>query len=616
MKRSEISSQRYAEDADLLERSTKKSKEGMGSADDMESDSEACSPSSTDHVMDPVGLETPSSDLPVGDPPVLNEQLEASVPLTGIAAGQASHAAPPVGDSGVTRPRSYLDSVVGKGADAAPFLIDEVADVNEPNTEESCPTVTAEGGAAATDGTENPNPMGPTVGGVSEGQRSHPAAAKETVGATGSRFNPLETEEESGPENAAAETRELHADTENPEKSDGVMGPPQSASQARLEGRQRRSNVIANEKQIANEPNPGRRSSAEVGETSGQSHHRRGPRRAAEEDEHVVNRGEDGGNVIRTTTVSTQELAAVVPAIADTETPEHHADPPEGLDAEGDVVMEDDISRESVRTASRVFSKSLSRFKFQAAWFTHKGLTEVIKSSWNSSHLFTENVPRLTETLSSWNKSTFENINHRKRITMARIEGVQRRLVMAYHGGLAKLEKKLIQEYQDILYQEKARNTVTCLRTDTGVWLTKGEDLRTHIREYFTTIFTEEQRRNENENFIGMSPDRTFIAPAAAPRPKTKVALGVKRAAAKPTADPPIVDVPDPAPTDASSGGGVAPDLPVTLGPSRRGKEKRQEAEIEEVLTLKRTKRSSSTRSSDLHEGLRERDALASTLVD
>nr|GMD12832.1 uncharacterized protein LOC109173786 [Ipomoea batatas]GMD12833.1 uncharacterized protein LOC109173786 [Ipomoea batatas] len=110
----------------------------------------------------------------------------------------------------------------------------------------------------------------------------------------------------------------------------------------------------------------------------------------------------------------------------------------------------------------------------------------------------------------------------------------------------------------------------------------------------------------------GMSPDRTFIAPAAAPRPKTKVALGAKKAAAKPTTDLPIADVPDPAPIDASSGGGVAPDLPVTLGPSRRGKEKRQEAEIEEV----RTKRSASTRSADLHEGLRERDALASTLVD
>nr|GMC47004.1 serine/arginine repetitive matrix protein 2-like [Ipomoea batatas] len=113
----------------------------------------------------------------------------------------------------------------------------------------------------------------------------------------------------------------------------------------------------------------------------------------------------------------------------------------------------------------------------------------------------------------------------------------------------------------------------------------------------------------------GMSPDRTFIAPTATPRPKTKVALGAKKVAAKPTADPPIASVPDTTPTNASSGGGAAPDLQVTLGPSRRGKEKHQEAKIEEVLTLKRTKRSASTRSADLHEGLRERDALASTLL-
>nr|GMC84724.1 serine/arginine repetitive matrix protein 2-like [Ipomoea batatas] len=64
-------------------------------------------------------------------------------------------------------------------------------------------------------------------------------------------------------------------------------------------------------------------------------------------------------------------------------------------------------------------------------------------------------------------------------------------------------------------------------------------------------------RRGHEDLLGGMSPNRTFIAPAAAPRPKTKVALGAKRAAAKPTVDPPIVDVPDPAPTDASSGGGA-----------------------------------------------------------
>nr|GMD52175.1 serine/arginine repetitive matrix protein 2-like [Ipomoea batatas] len=74
----------------------------------------------------------------------------------------------------------------------------------------------------------------------------------------------------------------------------------------------------------------------------------------------------------------------------------------------------------------------------------------------------------------------------------------------------------------------------------------------------------------------GMSPERAFIAPAAAPRPKTK-------AASKPTADPPVVNVPDTVPIDSSSGGGAAPDLQVALGPSRRGKEKRQETEVEEI---------------------------------
>nr|GMD86907.1 hypothetical protein Iba_chr14bCG10620 [Ipomoea batatas] len=81
-----------------------------------------------------------------------------------------------------------------------------------------------------------------------------------------------------------------------------------------------------------------------------------------------------------------------------------------------------------------------------------------------------------------------------------------------------------------------------------------------------------------------MAPDKAFIAPAAAPRPKTMVALGAKKAAAKPAADPLVVNVFALARTDTSLGGITAPDLPVTHGQSRRGKEKRQEPEVEEEL--------------------------------
>nr|GMC80329.1 histone-lysine N-methyltransferase SETD1A-like [Ipomoea batatas] len=84
--------------------------------------------------------------------------------------------------------------------------------------------------------------------------------------------------------------------------------------------------------------------------------------------------------------------------------------------------------------------------------------------------------------------------------------------------------------------------------------------------------------------------DKAFVTAPAAPRPpRAKVALGAKKAAAaKPSSDP----------------------------PSRQGKEKRQEPEVEDVHTLKRTRRSLSSRSSELQEGLRERDTLAAALVD
>nr|GMD47475.1 serine/arginine repetitive matrix protein 2-like [Ipomoea batatas] len=73
---------------------------------------------------------------------------------------------------------------------------------------------------------------------------------------------------------------------------------------------------------------------------------------------------------------------------------------------------------------------------------------------------------------------------------------------------------------------------------------------------------------------------RQGIHSPSAPRPpRAKVALGAKKAVAKPSSDPPVVDISAPTPTNAPSGGAAASDLPVTQGQSRRGKEKRQEPE-------------------------------------
>lgn len=71
----------------------------------------------------------------------------------------------------------------------------------------------------------------------------------------------------------------------------------------------------------------------------------------------MVNRGENGGSNISTTRISNKEPVGVnleatgLEPVADAMaavgelSPEHHTDPPDSLDGEGDIVMEDDMSQ-------------------------------------------------------------------------------------------------------------------------------------------------------------------------------------------------------------------------------------------------------------------------------
>nr|GMD05898.1 protein HESO1-like [Ipomoea batatas] len=194
-----------------------------------------------------------------------------------------------------------------------------------------------------TDRRQQGRQVDPRANGVTNGRKVQNATAKENAGGSGSRFDPLETEDSLEAMNDAGELGDAVGTTEG---NTAAAAMPQATQNPNLEGRQRRSNVIANERQITNEPNPGRRVPVAAGAASGQVSNRTGSHWAAEEDEHVVIRGEDGGNVIRTTRVSTTEGAAALPAAAASESLEHHTDPPVGMDAEGDVVMEDDMCRE------------------------------------------------------------------------------------------------------------------------------------------------------------------------------------------------------------------------------------------------------------------------------
>ncbi|XP_031124258.1 uncharacterized protein LOC116026974 [Ipomoea triloba] len=154
------------------------------------------------------------------------------------------------------------------------------------------------------------------------------------LSAGGSRFSPLENDNDTA-DRAEEEHRPAAATG-----SDEHSGTP-IPSQAEHRGRPRRANVIVSEKQIANDNSSGGITQPAAKETITNSKPSSSRvRRAAEEDEHVVIRGEQGGKVVSSTRVSAERTPKEIPVDSMTLIPEHHGDPPSQHDDEGDVVME------------------------------------------------------------------------------------------------------------------------------------------------------------------------------------------------------------------------------------------------------------------------------------
>nr|GMC59427.1 hypothetical protein Iba_chr02bCG1170 [Ipomoea batatas] len=84
-----------------------------------------------------------------------------------------------------------------------------------------------------TDRRQQGRPSDQRRGGTMEGQRANAAAAKEKAGATGSRFNPLETEEDQEATNGAVGDRELDAAAGTMDGNAANVGLPRSVPQGR-----------------------------------------------------------------------------------------------------------------------------------------------------------------------------------------------------------------------------------------------------------------------------------------------------------------------------------------------------------------------------------------------
>nr|GMC62899.1 Transposon Ty3-I Gag-Pol polyprotein [Ipomoea batatas] len=265
-------------------------------------------------------------------------------------------------------PRSYLDSVVGNGASAAPFLMASLSDEDDAAdlSGDDDLAVNSESGQPMTGQDLSPahtaTPVVNTNVGTNAAQRTKPygswmlvtrkerrqpaqtsgpsnrapvGGAGNERGAVGSRYAPLEMEDGSGavPANAA-QTQP----SRRPDKQPAVSG----SGAVRQQAVSRRANVIVNERQITNDRAEGRPGNHLEKEQASRRHiaSGSGSRRAAEEDEHVVVQVENGGQVVNSTRVNNGDSPVMAPVISTELSQELHTDPPDALDVEGDVVME------------------------------------------------------------------------------------------------------------------------------------------------------------------------------------------------------------------------------------------------------------------------------------
>ena len=98
----------------------------------------------------------------------------------------------------------------------------------------------------------------------------------------------------------------------------------------------------------------------------------------------------------------------------------------------------------------------LKPVRFEVMWLKHKNFDGLIHNNWNSEEDSIDGKNfKLTRVLKCWNKNEFGNIFHKKKVLLARIQGIQNSLSVFPSPYLSRLEERLLKEYKDILDQEE-----------------------------------------------------------------------------------------------------------------------------------------------------------------
>lgn len=116
-------------------------------------------------------------------------------------------------------------------------------------------------------------------------------------------------------------------------------------------------------------------------------------------------------------------------------------------------------------------------FRFEAAWLSHDGFKELLRTSWDPSITTPQTLAGLHDTLRRRNREVFGEINTRKEKLLGEIKEVQDLLALVHTEDLLEKEKILLQMFETLLEQEEM------------LWFQKSREKFIELGDRNTTFF-------------------------------------------------------------------------------------------------------------------------------
>ncbi|CAL1367787.1 unnamed protein product [Linum trigynum] len=188
--------------------------------------------------------------------------------------------------------------------------------------------------------------------------------------------------------------------------------------------------------------------------------------------------------------------------------------------------------------------KPVRRFQFLAPWLAHDDFPSFFSSSWNLGFDFPSSLQVLSEKLAWWNKEIFGNIFRRKKYLMKKLQSLEILNERSASPRSLEKEKQTREELEETLWQEEVlwlqksranwivhgdkntrffhqstlsrrkRNAISCLKDDSGNWISDPDSILLMARLFFVELYTKEDK----EHHPNLPADFPELAPSLTDR--------------------------------------------------------------------------------------------------